>query len=169
MAWSEERKKNFSEKYRGKNHPLYGKRMSDEARAKLKAAAKNRLPVSNETKKRLSEYQRRNHAIPVICYETGEWFETIDDAAQFYNVWHGNISMAVKFFPDKTCAGYHWYREGTDVSNVQIPEPVHQSQPVVCIETKQHFKSLREASLRTGYDIRHISRACQEPTRTAGR
>ena len=39
VTWSDERKKSYSEKYRGENHPLFGKKMSEEQKKKLRELA----------------------------------------------------------------------------------------------------------------------------------
>jgi hypothetical protein len=56
-AWTPERKKIASEKYKGKNAPFYGKTHTKEARQKMSEAKKGRKH-STETRKKMSEAKK---------------------------------------------------------------------------------------------------------------
>ena len=52
---SEEHRKKLKQAITGENNYLYGKHPSEEARKKMSEAAKNRPPISDETRKKMSE------------------------------------------------------------------------------------------------------------------
>ena len=120
VRWSEERKRAFSEKYSGVNHPMYGKHHTEKTRQKMKASAANRPPVTDETKEKLTTIQRENKGVSVVCFETGEVFPTVIEAAESIGCNSANISAAISSFPNRTCKGFHWYKAGDDISSITI-------------------------------------------------
>lgn len=167
-TWSEERKRSYGEKYCGVNHPRYGMHHSEEAKKKMRAAAQHRPSISQETRKRLINSQRAAKGVAVVCYETGQVFDSIVEAAELLGVHESNISVAASSFPDKTCGGYHWYKAGEDIIDIVIPHAAKAPKPVFCVETNLCYPSIGEAAYALSIDARHISRACKFPTRTAG-
>lgn len=168
VVWSEERKIAYGQKYRGETHPHFGKKMSEEVKQKMRDAAKLRPPMSDNIKEKISSTLREKRGTQIVCYETGTIFSSIVEAAEWAGALSANICTAASKFPNETCKGYHWYRFGVDVSGIQIPKPMYEKRPVVCVETNQHYESISEASRSTGYDQRNICGACKEPTHTAG-
>lgn len=96
----------MSEKYVGKNNPMYGKKLSEEHKQKLLIAIKN-------TRKRK----------PIRCIETNEIFESLQAAANaigLYREGSGRLWFALQK-PNRTCKGYHWeYIENNDSVNESI-------------------------------------------------
>ena len=115
---SDETKKKLSEsrkdKYKGINSPLYGKKISEEHRRKISEAHKNR---SEDYRKKLSEANKGKKlslttrqkigdalrgenspfSIKVICLNTGEVFNNIKTAGEYYDIKTvGHISSCCK-------------------------------------------------------------------------
>ena len=108
----------------------------------------------------ISKAQKRQ----VVCYETGEVFESIGDAARSFNIKNRNsITKACK--NKSMAAGYHWY-----YADDPRPEPHELKGPskrgVVCIETGEFFSSARSAEKAIGCS--GISRALKNGTRVGG-
>ena len=99
-----------------------GKYVSDETKAKLKEAFKNRPgrewteaskeklrnsklghSVSEETKDKL----RKAFSQPVLCVELNRVFNSMKEAADYFGLSKCTISAAIKG-RNKTAAGYHW-------------------------------------------------------------
>lgn len=55
---SDEAKRKISEKTSGENNPFYGKHHTEECRERMREAAKHRAPVSDETRKKLSDVRK---------------------------------------------------------------------------------------------------------------
>ena len=70
---------------------------------------KKRRPLSEETKKKISEVMknRKDKSKKVLCIETGEIFESVKDAQRKTGIYHGNISK-VCHGKLKISGGYHW-------------------------------------------------------------
>ena len=58
LEHSKESCRKISEANKGKNHPMYGKHLSEETCKKMRDAWKNRAPIAEETRKKLSEASR---------------------------------------------------------------------------------------------------------------
>lgn len=78
---------------------------------------------------------------PVVCWETGEEYESLTAASQAVGVDATVISHAVAH--GRTAGGYHWFRKGD-------PKPAQDElngwKRVVCIETSQVFRNTRKAA-----------------------
>ena len=83
---SDERKKEMSDKSKGKLNPFYGKKHSEESRRK----------ISNSKKK-----------IPVVCVETNVYYESCNKAGAETGIHSGSISRCCKN-EKLTAGGYHW-------------------------------------------------------------
>lgn len=92
---------------------------SEEVRQKISKTQKGRV-IPPEVRKKMSESHKglkrteehlRNNRLaklkPVMCIETGEQFESIQVAENFYNICHGKIGMVCNG-KRKTTGGYHW-------------------------------------------------------------
>ena len=94
---SEEHKQKLSESHKGKlagkNHPLYGKHHSEETKQKMSESGK-RKQFSEEHKKNISKSLKGRvvwNIKKVICVTTGKMFNSIKEAAIYYNVAGNNI------------------------------------------------------------------------------
>lgn len=93
----------------------------------------------------------------IVCYETGEVFESIVDAARAVDVKsHGNIIKACK--EKGVSAGFHWYyadEPRPDPSEFKTP----QMRPVLCVETGEVFDDIASAVQDKGVSPSGISQA----------
>ncbi len=67
--------------------------------------AKKGMKHSEEHKRKL--INRKDLSKKVLCVETGEIFDSINDAQRKTGIFHGNISKACSG-SRKTAGGYHW-------------------------------------------------------------
>lgn len=110
----------FSKLRKGKNHPNYGKIMSDEQKLKISEALKGeksywygkQLPI--ETRKKLSQSHiglqrgaKNPHSKCVINIDTKKVFPTLTEAANSVGRSVGAITLCCKGFT-RSCGGYHW-------------------------------------------------------------
>ena len=119
--FSEEHKLKMSEAKKGKNNPMYGKKFSEEHKKKLSEANKGKKR-SEETKikmseshkgrklsedkkqktstslkgRKLSEEHKKKLSKKVICITTGEIFNSLKDASNYYNVAKSGISLCCR-------------------------------------------------------------------------
>ena len=123
--WSDpEEHRKMSERTSGRNNPMYGTKLTDEHKRKLKEGfakvtfvgkwgADNPMygkHLSEEHKKRLSELKRgRNNprSRRVICVETQTIYDSLRDAYRNTGIKHGSIS-SVCLGKSKTAGGFHW-------------------------------------------------------------
>ena len=118
---------------RGKNHPSYGKHLTEETKQKISKKSKGHIApnkgkkLTNEEKVKISIATKKAMQTPeikvklckpktiinkskwkkVICIETNEIFESITLASKNKNCKSGDISRVCKG-KSKTCGGYHW-------------------------------------------------------------
>ena len=99
---SEEHKQNLSESHKGKlagkNQPLYGRHHSEETKQKMSESGK-RKQFSEEHKKNISKSLEGRvvwNIKKVICVTTGKMFNSIKEAAIYYNVAGNTISFCCK-------------------------------------------------------------------------
>lgn len=108
---SEEAKLKMSIGHKGKKcgaeNSFYGKTHSEETKKRFSELRKGRK-LSEEWKKRIAESQNKK----VICVETGEIFNSVTGAAEYYNLKPTHISRVCKGKRKRT-GGFHWrYVEG---------------------------------------------------------
>lgn len=88
---------------------------------------------------------------PVICWETGELFDSAKEAAAAYGVAVSGISEAVA--RRGRCHGLHWYW-ADEPRPESFPEPKRPTgrpkRGVVCVETGEEYPSIKEAAAAVG-------------------
>lgn len=99
---TEHTKKLLREKLSGSNHPNYGKKLSNETKSNISKAKmghevsiETREKISNSLKGRFSGAKNPTSK-PIICIETGEFFECARDACNKYGICPGNMSAHLK-------------------------------------------------------------------------
>ena len=93
MSEANKGKKAWNKGLKGEDNPLYGRHHSDEAKKKMSEIAKGRK-VSTETRKKLSESHKGktpSNMKKVYCITTDKVFNSIKEAAKFYNINCSNI------------------------------------------------------------------------------
>lgn len=108
----------------GKNNPMYGRKLTDEHKRKLKeghskvkfigkSGADNPMygkHLSEEHKKLLSERNRGENSVrakKVLCVETHTIYGSLREAYRDTGIKHGSISSAC-LGKSKTAGGFHW-------------------------------------------------------------
>lgn len=106
---------------------------------------------------------------PVFCVELNKIYNSISDASRELNVVFQNISKVCKG-ERNTAGGYHWYfleNTSNDFLKTNIATEDHKidkkygKKKVICIETKSVYKSIHEASKKTGANKTQISKCCR--------
>lgn len=96
----------------------------------------------------------------VVCYETGELFDSIADAARAIGVDKSAIPYAIR---NRTrSGGYHWYYESEgrpSECSLKMGKP---KKPVVCIETGHVFSSTGAAAHQLGLTVGDVSKAARK-------
>lgn len=123
--WSDpEEHRKMSERTRGENNPMYGKKLTDEHKRKLKEGFDKVVFVgqkgadnpmygkhhSEEVKKRLSERKMGTlnpRARQVICVETQVRYDSVRDAYRVTGVRYDSISRVCSG-KGETAGGFHW-------------------------------------------------------------
>lgn len=140
--------------------------ISDEGRKRLSEFHKGRKQ-SDETKKKHREATIKNgRAKKVVCYETGEVFETATDAAKSVGVNVSSLIVAVDV-PSNTSGGYHWVSQ----DNLSEYQPVingieGKKRRVVVVETGESFSSISEAAKRFQTTDAAIVNVCKGRNKT---
>lgn len=123
--WSDPNEhKKMSERTLGENNPMFGKKLSEEHKRKLrdgfakvvfvgKCGKDNPMygkHLSEEVKKHLSELKMGGNnprARKVICLETNTIYNSLREAHRNTGICHGGISSAC-LGKSKTAGGFHW-------------------------------------------------------------
>lgn len=103
---------------------------------------------------------------PVVCVELNKIFKSSADAIKFLknNNLDSGICSCLKSNYYSTAGGYHWYylgdedrknllKEFENKSQQIIQDRRKQNKQVICIETQEIFKSLKEAKLKYGQNV----------------
>ena len=111
----------------------------------------------------------------VICIELNKIYNSISEAARELNLQMKNISK-VCYGERKTCGGYSWsfventskefLNKNTQTKNIKINNRYGEIK-VICLENKITYKSIAEASLKTGANKTQISKCCRGISCTA--
>ena len=103
--------------------------------------------------------RRLTSAKPVTCLETGEVFESAVAAAMALGLKSSKPISDCINGTTMTGGGYHWTPEGSDLTIEQI-EAGRKTRHVVCLETGEVFRSLKEAAQAVGLKRSHSIAAC---------
>ena len=99
-------------KLAGKNNPNYGKHHSEETRAKMSENRKGKglHSFTEEHRRKISEHHGGGtDKRKVVCVESGEEYESINDASRKTGINKKIISCCCRKVPHyKTGGGYHW-------------------------------------------------------------
>ena len=92
--------------------PAVGHEVSEETRAKLRQANLGKKQTKETVEKRIASFQRvgykpKPNYKKCRCVETGEIFDSVQEAARFANVSPAQVSRALNG-KIKTSGGYHW-------------------------------------------------------------
>lgn len=108
-------------------------------------------------------------SIPIVCWETGEVFESARDAGDAKGISSpGNIYAAIK---NKTkCGGFHWYwaDESKPESFVSKKSPATTKRPVVCWETGVLFENTEVAAAAASVTPSYIKAAIERKGTSGG-
>lgn len=99
----------------------------------------------------------------VRCIDTGEIFDSIEDAAKYYNTSSGNIRSAIQG-RSKTAKGLRWEYAGKPIKNNKHYNPSfydNKKKPVICINTQEVFDSILSASKHFNIAKSSISNCCK--------
>ena len=107
--------------------------------------------------------------IPIICIETGEIYSCVKDASIEFGVNPSSIRRAT-LKHSYTCNGLHFMKVSDLLKGHTIETDWKDGRVknVLCITTGIKYKSLSDASRKTGIHYRMISRACNKEIDFAG-
>lgn len=131
----------------GENAPMYGKHHSDETRAKMREAAKNKLPMSEERRQKLRESMlgKKNHNYGK--HPSNETREKMSKAKEGVYLGENNPNYG---------------------NHKLVGENNPRAMIVMCIETKQVYGATTIASENTGVNKTGIRKCCSQQCKTAG-
>ena len=95
-------------RFAGENHPMYGRKHSEETKRKM---SQNHRDVKRENNPFYGDHRfaGKNHpnAKAVVCVETGIVYDTVSEAEKQTGVARSNIAKQIKGLI-KHAGGYHW-------------------------------------------------------------
>lgn len=174
-------RKRCSVRFSGSGNPNYGKKVSDEQKAKLGIAHKryyatHENPLRGRKRPELSG-AKSYRAHTVVCVNTGEWFDTIDEAATKYHISQSDISMCCSgknhsAGKDKNGNRLLWKYgdEYVPMSSDELTAFFNacdqkrysaRNKQVECITTGEHFPSMKEACEKYHIDQSSLSGHCK--------
>lgn len=140
--------------------------ISEEGRKRLSEFNKGKI-VSEETKKKQRESLiRSGHTRTVVCYETGERFDSVAAAGRTHGIKGASI-LSVLDKPERTCGGKHWVSiENLDGYTPAQSKSELKKRKVEIVETGKTFESVAEAAQYLGINPSVITNACKGRNRT---
>ena len=104
----------------------------------------------------------------IVCVETGEIFQSVVDASK--KIGGKIISSNVLKDQHYTRGGYHWmylddYKKSISIS-IPNKRPGNKKR-IICIETKESFESIINASYKYNVDSSEIVKCCKDYSKTA--
>ena len=116
---------------------------------------------------KISKYNRA-----IWCYELQRAFDSIKEAAIFCDTAHSVIAKALTSKTNYAC-GYHWcfYSQKDTYAppnyNREYNGGKAKQRKVICVEQKEIFDSLSDASKKYGISVQNLSQNCCKGHRTA--
>ena len=114
----------------------------------------------------------RSNTTRVICYTTGEIFDTLDEASKKYNITRGNITMVCQGGDKRSkrnyCGIHPLTGEKLKWGYVDTPKTQVSNKEVRCIETGIIYRSLSNAQEETGIQKANIRHVCNGTRKRAG-
>ena len=114
-------------------------------------------------------------SIPVQCEETGEVYDSFNDAQRKTSINDRNIRLAALGLR-QTAGGYHWKLiNATEqqlkeyIENRERLDKTKQCKPFICVETGELYHSLGELCTGGNYTKQNISKVLHGKRKTAGR
>lgn len=104
----------------------------------------------------------------IICFETGERFESVTDAANAIGAAWSLVSSALK--RHGACRGFHFYYadEAEPDDSVFARKVYKNSRPIICLETNERFESQARAAKAVGVPREAIYAALRGHIATKG-
>ena len=135
------------------------KNISEETRQKLSDVGKKRK-LTEETRNKLKEIHTDMGNVEVICIELNLTFDSVKDAAAYFNKSSTAVSACCRG-KQKTLCGYHLKYKSRETNKSKYHS-------VICLETNKIYKSVREAADSINRDEAAIGRCCKHLMDTAG-
>lgn len=122
-------------------------------------------PLSEESKQK----SRKTRAKPVRCIETGEIFPSAMIASKIKNISNDRVGAACRGVT-KSAGGYHWefVDEQRPAKVLTIQDLLPRERAVRCVETGEHFKSIKLAGIIKNISCANIGEVCRGNRKTAG-
>ena len=177
-------------KYSGEKNPMFGKNSLDymteeaieERNRKISEANKGSNPLKNMTEEAIEEWKRKiseansgennARAKKVICVTTGQIFNTIKDAGEFYNLKPNNICVCCRneknnyigHLEDGTKLVWMYLEDYENATKEEIENKMKKVKDfkILCVTTGKIFNTVREAGeyygIKCKNDIRKVCR-----------
>lgn len=104
----------------------------------------------------------------IVCFETGERFASVTDAASAIGAASSLVSSALK--RHGACRGFHfYYADETEPDDSVFDRKVYKnSRPIICLETNERFESQARAAKAVGVPREAIYAALRGHIATKG-
>ena len=113
------------------------------------------------------EHHNEAHNKKVICIETGQIFNSMNEAGEYVGVSGNAISKCVRG-EQRSCRGFHWKYYGCSEEETKKKLREINGKKVICIETGKIFNSLKEAGEHIGVHKSAISACVRGKQKTSG-
>lgn len=121
--------------------------------------------LNNKTKKKMSE-AKKSFKKPVICLDTGIEYESVHEASRKTGIKVNYLTRVLKKTRNHVF-GTHW--EYINKESTKNPDYIcTKHKKVICIETKNIYKTITQASKDIGIHRSDISKCCKGERITAG-
>ena len=135
--------------------------ISEEGRKRLSEFHKNRKRTDETRRKQRQAKINSGKARSVVCYETGEVFETATDAARSLGMSTRTLGEFINV-PDRTFGGYHWVSPELLGSYSPVENKIERKKrKIEVIETGEVFNSTKEAAICFKTSTSCIVNACK--------
>lgn len=172
---------------KGSDHYLYGKRVDRHiVEASVAARIGKKLSDEHKAKLRAAHVGRRDMSHPIVCLDTGEIFPSISEAARLKNISRVSLLRHINGL-NKSCGGLTFCRQGSERIEF-VPKSPKQRGPlpqehieklraaalkradycltIRCVNTGEKFSSVAEASRATNLSVTSIRRCALGVTKS---